>query len=170
MSEQLPEASIVGGIEPWLKRGASALGYLKPVTKAAWANKRRTGVLAAVLVVGILRRRIRSRPEETLPAERIWGGAVTTWASVSERLVQSAPASSTEYAKAQAESLEAWCGSDPDFGYLLWSGNHVDIVVVKGDRFHALEIKKDSGDVWSTSALISRLSRIETTDARDGTR
>ncbi len=82
MSEGLPEAKILGGIGPWLKRGASAIGYLKPVAKAAGANKRRTGVLAAVFAVGILRRRIRSRREETLPAERIWGGAVTTWAGV----------------------------------------------------------------------------------------
>ncbi len=85
------------------------------------------------------------------------------------RLAKSTPASSTDYAKALAEGLESWCGGDPDFGYLFWSGNHVDIVVAKGDRFHALEIKKDSGDVWITSALISRLSRIETTDARDDT-
>ncbi len=170
MSEGLPEANILGRIEPWLKRGATALGYLKPVTKAAWANKRGTGVLAAIFVAGILRRRIRSRREETLPAERIWGGAVTTWAGVYDRLAKSAPASSTEYAKAQAESLESWCGGDPDFGYLYWSGNHhVDIVVVNGDWFHALEVKEDSGDVWCTSALISRLSTIETTDARDDT-
>ena len=75
-----------------------------------------------------------------------------------------------EFAKGQAAGLEAWCGGDPDFGYLYWSGNyHVDIVVVNGDWFHALEVKEDSGDVRCTSALTSRLSRIETADARDGT-
>lgn len=169
MSEGLQEANVVGRIAPWLRRGASAFGYWKPVAKAAWANKRGTGLgLLAVLVVGRLRKRFRPRREETLPAERVWGRAVTTWANVYERLLQFAPAWSTEYAKAQAAALEAWCGGDPDFGYLLWSGNHVDIVVVKGDRFQTLEVKKDSGDVWSTSALVSRISRIETTDTRDG--
>ncbi len=168
MSERVPEANILARIAPWLKRGATALGYLKPVAKAAGANKRGTGVLAAVFVAGILRRRIRSRREETLPVERIWGGAVTTWAGVYERLEQSAPASSTEYAKAQASALEALFGGESDFGYVFWSENRVDIVVVKGDWFHDLDVM-DHGDVMSTSALVSRLSRIETTDARDGT-
>ena len=169
MSEGPLEANILGRIEPWLKRGASALGYLKPVAKAAGANKRRTGlgVLAAVFVVGALRERIRSQREAARLAGRVSGSAVTTWADVYGRLEQSAPASSTEYANAQAAALEARCGGEPDFGYLLWSENHVDIVVVKGNWFHGLEVM-DTGDVLSMSALISRLSRIETRDARDG--
>ncbi len=54
MSDGLVEANILGRVEPWLKRGAIVLGYLKPVKKAAWSNKRGTGlgVLAAVIVVG----------------------------------------------------------------------------------------------------------------------
>ena len=170
MSGGLPEAKVLDRIEPWLRRGGTALGYLKPAAKAAGANKRRTGLglLAAVFVVGALRERIRSQREAARLAGRVSGGAVTTWADVYGRLEQSAPASSKEYANAQAAALEAWCGGEPDFGYLLWKEDYVDIVVVKGEWFHSLEVR-DTADVWSISGLISRLSRIETRDARDGT-
>ncbi len=169
MSEELPEANILDRIGPWLTRRASALGCLKPAAKAAGANKRRTGlgVLAAVFVVGALRQRIRSQRAAARPARRVSGSAITTWAEVYGRLEQSAPASSMEYAKAQASALEALFGGEPDFGYLFWAENRVDIVVVKGDWFHDLDVM-DHGDVMSTSALVSRLSRIETRDARDG--
>ncbi len=168
MSEGLPEAKILGGIGPWLNRGASAIGYLKPVAKAAGANKRRTGVLAAVFAVGILGRRIRSQREAARLARRVSGSTITTWADIYGRLEQSAPASSMEYANAQAAALEGLSGGEPDFGYLFWSENRVDIVVVKGDWFHDLDVM-DHGDVMSTSALVSRLSRIETNDGRHGT-
>lgn len=127
------------------------------------------GIVGVIMLARILARLIRKRSlQPQPPRERLSGSAVTTWSDVYSKLEQFAPTPSRELATDQVRSLESLFGGIPDFGFINWREDYVNVVVVKEDWFHDIEVGELGDKIAINSGRISSLARVGTQENSDG--